>query len=766
MKRLTGAAVLLLAVTCAGAEGLGFTGVSGLVTDRGFERGRWRLDGDAVYSTTNCHPVFRQSVIDMAGHALDLKMGDRTWENTTFEGDCTITNGSEAPSRLVMRTVYGKYHVRTREWHGGARNVADVSGGRFYIRTAVDSPDCWTLRLGADGGEEVMGDAVTGPDAGRYLWAGPVEFAGNVLFSDDTNTKQGGWGCTLTGPLSGGPEATVSLGRAFCLRIGSKTSSFAGKWNLRGGGDGTYRCRLDLLKDAAFSGKDIKVCDSDIVMDGATRFALPPIRHVDGDCRLVGGAAGSTLRAVLKQGTGTLTLASPLAVTGTLRLEEGTLSVEKDATGRLPSVARLVCLPGTVIDLHGNDLSVGELQGDPEIRNPGRLTAAKRGALSRKPGKSGPDILARLLELGKSRKVIWAWTEPWTTWGSMTSGDWPRFNSPLGKLTKRAPLMSYYDLGSMMGTWHPDSTFREVRRINAEAIRTHWRACHGIPVFSWHMDHPCTTNGFGQAWYRYKCKEHPHVIADILSGVEYPCGVHMQWTHEKREPCRSPREWYFRRLDDIAAFYNRLVDDDGNRIPVVMRYGHEMDGSWFWWGDKWCTPAEFVALSRMTADYLREKCGKENVLFAYTPDRTWKDLGAEGDGGHNFLSWYPGDAYVDIMGFDDYSIGKGDTDEKADANFNETLRKLRLVCDYARPRGKVVGVTETGCKDARTDFWARLLRLAVSEGVDCAFVDTWGGPWSYPDSDAGIEDQRRFLADPAVLMVDGERLRAAADRWF
>ena len=277
------------------------------------------------------------------------------------------------------------------------------------------------------------------------------------------------------------------------------------------------------------------------------------------------------------------------------------------------------------------------------------------------------------------------------------------------------------------------------------------------------MDHPCTTNGFPQAWYRYKCKAHPHVIRDILDGTKYPCGIYEQWTKAVHEPCPSPRDWYFRCLDDIAAFFNRLVDDDGNRIPVVLRYGHEMDGAWFWWGKGWCTPDEFVRFSRMTADYLRSKCGRDALLFAYTPDRTWKELGAEGDGGANFLSWYPGDAYVDVLGFDDYSIGKG-AGETAEANFAETLRKLRLVSAFAREHGKIAAITETGCKDANDDFWTRLLRLGTADGVEVAFADTWGGPWTMPaeGADAQRADLLKFVADPAVLTEPAEKLARAA----
>ncbi len=762
MKKILGPVFAALAVSCA-AE---VKEVSGVIGDRAFEKGAWRLVGDAVYTTTNCTPRFLQdSVLDVAGHALELRVREKSWDNIWLEGSM-ITNGAASAGRISLRTPTEKLHIRTPNWRGGAQNVLEASNGRLYIRTAVDVPDCWTLRLAAEGPETVMGDAVTGTQAGKYLWSGPVEIAGGVLFADDTKEPAGGWGCTLTGPMSGPATATVTLARAFCLRVGSKSNTFAGNWILMGGGNGTHRCRLEFLKDSACSGRMMKVADSDIVLDAGTVFTLPRVKHVAGNCRIVGGAKGTALPSLLKQGAGALTLASAVRVGETLRVEEGVLSIEKDAAGNLPSFHRLVMLPGTTLDLNGNDLVVDEFVGEPKILNAGKIHAASRCALPvPKPGTDGPSLLADLKRLMETNSFHWAWTEAGRGWGSL-DGGWPRYRTRVGELTGRAPCMMYYDLATVVGTRSTDDSYADHRRVCAEAIRTHWRACRGIPVFSWHMEHPCATNGFGQAFYRYKCKEHPHVIKDILEGTKYPCGVYHDWSAGRRSPCESPRAWYFARLDEIAAFFNRLRDDEGNRIPVIMRYAHEMDGAWFWWGKGWATSAEFVALSRMTADYLREKCGRDYLLFAYTPDRTWKEMGAEGDGGHNFLSWYPGDDYVDVLGFDDYSIGKGNTPEKAEENFNETLRKLREVSAFARAHGKVCGITETGCKDANGDFWTRLLRLATAEGVACAFVNTWGGPWTLPDSEAGVQDQRRFIESGSVLTISDADLQKAADAGF
>lgn len=733
--------------------------ISGATTNRALEKTGFRLAGDAVYATTNCTPRFgREAAIDVAGHALEMVMREKSWDNTWLSG-CRVDNTGTAPGRIDFHTTYGKLHVETKAWRGGPSNVLDVSRGRIYLRTFVDGPDCWTLRLGARGDETVMGGGVTGADPAKYGWSGPVELAGRVLFADDTREPAGGWGCVLAGPVSGDADAVATLSRAFCLRLAGRADGFRGKWLLRGGGDGTYRCRLDAAAGSSIGGREVELHGSDLRLDGGTVFALPRLRCLSGDCRVEGGAADGTIGSIYKTGPGVLTLDTPMAVTGLVRVVEGTLAVAPGM--RRPRIDRLVCLPGTTMDLGGADLEVGELTGALEVRG-GRLTARVRKGAGAAVN-HGPSVLEELRAAARAKSFFWAWTEEWTTWGSVSEGEWPRFRTRIGALTGRLPRVMYYDLGTMTGSRMDRAAFADHARVMSEAIRTHWRACRGIPVFSWHMDHPCTTNGFPQAWYRYKCKEHPHVIRDILDGTKYPCGIYEQWTKAVHEPCPSPRDWYFRSLDDIAAFFNRLVDDDGNRIPVVLRYGHEMDGAWFWWGKGWCTPDEFVRFSRMTADYLRSKCGRDALLFAYTPDRTWKELGAEGDGGANFLSWYPGDAYVDVLGFDDYSIGKG-AGEKAEANFAETLRKLRLVSAFAREHGKIAAITETGCKDANDDFWTRLLRLGTADGVEVAFADTWGGPWTMPaeGADAQRADLLKFVADPAVLTEPAEKLARAA----
>lgn len=383
------------------------------------------------------------------------------------------------------------------------------------------------------------------------------------------------------------------------------------------------------------------------------------------------------------------------------------------------------------------------------------------------------EVFSQLQTTASSTNYYWAWTYPWIDHGKW-SGD-SRFAVIEGagvrpKPTEEVSLQSVYqkysdgkravinyiDLSSIAGTWHSDRYYRVNRATLVAAIRRQWTEFGGITVFNWHMDHPYCTNGFKAASYRFKSSgENRNVIRQILDGTGGPCGTDSLERKNHRQPCANPKEWYMRQLKDIVTFLKGLVDEEtGERIPVILRYGHECDGDWFWWGRTWCTADEFRRFSRMTADYLRNECGEDQILFAYTPDRTWNEFGKEGDADNTFLAYYPGDAYVDILGLDDYSIGNGD-DHKVESNFNETVRKLRLMTDFARDRGKVVCISEAGGKHKRDDFWQWLHRVATADGVKVAFVDTWSGEWgTLPATSASEADEIAFARRPETLMED------------
>jgi mannan endo-1,4-beta-mannosidase len=132
-------------------------------------------------------------------------------------------------------------------------------------------------------------------------------------------------------------------------------------------------------------------------------------------------------------------------------------------------------------------------------------------------------------------------------------------------------------------------------------------------------------------------------------------------------------------LDLVADELNGLTLDS-KKVPVIFRPFHEHTGSWFWWGKGNCTTEQFVTGWQYTVDYLRAK-GVNNILMAYSPSKPAID-----DDHKNYTqATYPGDDYVDILGFDQY-----------DENYVDLVRDARYMVEMAESHGKVAAITEFG----------------------------------------------------------------------
>jgi alpha-galactosidase len=150
-------------------------------------------------------------------------------------------------------------------------------------------------------------------------------------------------------------------------------------------------------------------------------------------------------------------------------------------------------------------------------------------------------------------------------------------------------------------------------------------------------------------------------------------------------------------------------------VPVILRPFHEASGSWFWWGGRHRSAEEYQALWRFTVEYLRDKRRIHNVLYAYSPDVF--------DSTATYLASYPGDAYVDVLGLDDYqSI-------KTPAMRGVFAGRLHSLVEMAEARGKIPALTETGVEGIPDSTWwtGTLLAGIKSDtvGARIAWVLVW-----------------------------------------
>lgn len=230
------------------------------------------------------------------------------------------------------------------------------------------------------------------------------------------------------------------------------------------------------------------------------------------------------------------------------------------------------------------------------------------------------------------------------------------------------PALIGWDLSKLGQTkWNIDTVdFRKMRKWMKKAYKM---GC--VNTISWHLDNPKTG---GSTW------DKTPAVASILPGGE-------------------KHDFYLSRLDLVAKYIRKLRTGflASERIPIIFRPFHEHTGSWFWWGKDHCTPEEYVQLWRFTADYLREKKGLNNLLFAYSPDGTETE--------EEYMERYPGDDYVDIMGFD-YYIHNNEVRK----NPEELVKRVKVLVDLAERHDKIPAITESGFETIPDpDFWTDFL---------------------------------------------------------
>ncbi|PYI56607.1 glycoside hydrolase family 26 protein [Paenibacillus flagellatus] len=91
--------------------------------------------------------------------------------------------------------------------------------------------------------------------------------------------------------------------------------------------------------------------------------------------------------------------------------------------------------------------------------------------------------------------------------------------------------------------------------------------------------------------------------------------------------------------DDYVRSFARQAKEAG--IPIFLRYASEMNGAWVPWYDE---PAKYVEKFRLVARIMKEEA--PNVAMVWSPNFWPND---------NIDPYYPGDEYVDWVGFSLYS---------------------------------------------------------------------------------------------------------------
>lgn len=169
---------------------------------------------------------------------------------------------------------------------------------------------------------------------------------------------------------------------------------------------------------------------------------------------------------------------------------------------------------------------------------------------------------------------------------------------------------------------------------------------------------------------------------------------------------------------DMVAEYASLVDG-----AILFRPFHENTGSWFWWGKAFCAAETYKSVYKYTVEYLRDEKNVHNLIYLYGP-------GSEANSFDEYEERYPGDEYVDMIGFDTYDSNPISDEEgyTFQVNFENTVK---LTDEFAKQHDKLFAVTETGISNMqdtgnkRPQWYMEILNIVTKPEYNCCYFMTW-----------------------------------------
>ncbi len=199
-------------------------------------------------------------------------------------------------------------------------------------------------------------------------------------------------------------------------------------------------------------------------------------------------------------------------------------------------------------------------------------------------------------------------------------------------------------------------------------------------------------------------------------------------------------------LTRLAAFL-RDIRHSGVTSPILFRPFHEMNGAWFWWGGA-KTAASYVRVWRYTFDYLTSVEGCHNLLWVWSPSVQRRNYSPA-----VYEAFWPGAAYVDIIGIDGYDDGN-------DASFGKPFfkRSYDMLQRLADREGLPIAWTEVGFGSAgqrRVGFWQEDFLASLKRDYPRArYFVLWSGRWTPQVASPAAASAAWMFRDAYVLTRD------------
>ena len=296
-------------------------------------------------------------------------------------------------------------------------------------------------------------------------------------------------------------------------------------------------------------------------------------------------------------------------------------------------------------------------------------------------------------------------------------------NSVYGQVLKCQPKIYGVDFHYASGTWYRPKRIQNVRENLINIVKDSWRERRAIASFSWHLENPYVPTGYPSTeGFRFTNNkktpdypvQHRYVIKEILENSGDVCGKGSVSGKDNAKSYNTPREWFEDRCREVAGIINELVDDEGKPIPFIFRLWHEWEDGWMWWGYNYVSDDDYKRFFRLTEKTIKKYAPKAQILWAYCSDRYVNSEEA-------YMKRYPGDKYVDVIGFDDYAIGKSEED------FQAAVNRASFVCRIAEKKHLATALFETNNNKRKIPnfYTEHLNRMLKTDGVRLGIVQIW-----------------------------------------
>jgi mannan endo-1,4-beta-mannosidase len=250
----------------------------------------------------------------------------------------------------------------------------------------------------------------------------------------------------------------------------------------------------------------------------------------------------------------------------------------------------------------------------------------------------------------------------------------------------------------------------------------------GINTISWHFDNPLTGES---TWSKGEA------VKESLPGGK---------AHTR----------FLEQLNSLADFLDKCQSGT-TKIPIIFRPYHEHNGDWFFWGKGVATEEDYIKLWKFTVDYLRNERKLHHLIYGFSPDRSRIDMT---NFRRDYFYGYPGDDYVDILGYDNYwDIGSKYNKADAQTKRKELQQGLSEITKFAAEKKKVAAMTETGLESITDPAWYTktiLEPIKADKSIQIAYLMVWRNARTnhhyapYPGHPA-VADFITFYKDPKTL---------------